>query len=275
MKTFTKIFLITLYEGLLSAAPTTEPPKTGWPFEKVKFNFSIQSPVNIITATAKRMKLPDLEFHKLKWENVTVRVKNTGYTVELSIPFSSATIPSVTGGPLKCVYQLDHIDLHWGAASFDGGEHELDGLRFAIEGHAIHFKQEYGSFEKALKKDDGLAVIAFFGQAAVKDNPNITALTNLLPHIKEPNNYIDVTGNTSLKWFANLGLPNHYYTYPGSLTTPPYKENVTWIVYTKPIHISEAQVASFRQLLSKNMTAIKMNRREIQQFNNRPLIFAT
>lgn len=52
----------------------------GWPFEKVKFNFPIQSPVNIITATAKRVKLPDLKFHRLGCENVTVRVQNTGYT---------------------------------------------------------------------------------------------------------------------------------------------------------------------------------------------------
>lgn len=273
MGTIITIFLLTLYETLLSAKPT-EPPRKGWPFEKVKFNFSIQSPVNIITATAKRIKLPELEFHRLKWENVTVHVKNTGYTVELSIPFSSATIPSVSGGPLHSVYQLDHVDLHWGVEDFDGGEHELDGLRFAIEGHAIHFKKEYGSFEKSLNKDDGLAVIAFFGKTATKDNPHIGALTNLLPHIKQPNNYIDITGNTTLKWFANLGEPSHYYTYPGSLTTPPYSENVVWIVYPKPLYISEKQVAAFRELLSKNMTQIKKNRREIQPFNERPLIYA-
>lgn len=273
MRTLIKLFLLTLCDPLLFAKPT-EPPRTGWPFEKVKFNFSIQSPVNIITATAKRIKLPELEFHRLKWENVTVRVKNTGYTVELSIPYSSATIPSISGGPLHCVYQLDRMDLHWGVENFDGGEHEMDGIRFAIEGHAIHFKKEYGTFENALKKNDGLAVIAFFGKTAVKDNPHITPLTNLLPHIKQPNNYIDITGNTSLKWFANLGEPNNYYTYPGSLTTPPYSENVVWIVYPKPLHISEGQVAAFRELLSKNMTEIKKNRREIQPFKDRPLIYA-
>lgn len=275
MRIFITIFLITLYEGLFSAKPTEETSRKGWPFEKVKFTFPMQSPVNIITATAKRMKLPNLEFHRLKWENVTVRVKNTGYTVELSIPFSSAAFPSVSGGPLQSVYQLQYVDLHWGTETFDGGEHELDGIRFAIEGHAVHFKKEYCTFENALKKDDGLAVIAFFGKAAANEEPHITALTNLLPNIKEPNNYIDITGNTSLKWFANVGMPSHYYTYPGSLTTPPYSENAIWIVYPKPLHVSEDQLAAFRGLLSKNMTAIKKNRRVIQPFNDRPLILAT
>lgn len=72
----------------------------------------------------------------------------------------------------------------------------------------------------------------------------MSTLISLLPHIKEPNNFIDVTGNTSLKWFANLGLPSHYYTYPGSLTTLPYAENVTWIIYPHPLHISEKQVST-------------------------------
>lgn len=43
-------------------------------------------------------------------------------------------------------------------------------FRCAIEGHAIHFKKAYGSFENSLKKDDGLAVIAFFGKVCISLN---------------------------------------------------------------------------------------------------------
>ena len=35
---------------------------------------------------------------------------------------------------------------------------------------------------------------------------------------------------------------NDYYTYAGSLTTPPCKECVTWVVMAKPITISAEQV---------------------------------
>ena len=41
-------------------------------------------------------------------------------------------------------------------------------------------------------------------------------------------------------------LPNslHFWTYPGSLTTPPLHESVTWIVLKEPIIVSEKQVGA-------------------------------
>lgn len=33
-----------------------------------------------------------------------------------------------------------------------------------------------------------------------------------------------------------------YVTYKGSLTTPPYTECVTWIIYEKPVQIGTEQV---------------------------------
>lgn len=35
---------------------------------------------------------------------------------------------------------------------------------------------------------------------------------------------------------------NSYYSYTGSLTTPPCSEEVTWIDFTEPIDITEKQV---------------------------------
>ncbi|GLD67192.1 carbonic anhydrase, partial [Lates japonicus] len=40
-----------------------------------------------------------------------------------------------------------------------------------------------------------------------------------------------------------------YWTYDGSLTTPPLLESVTWIVLKEPISVSPAQMAKFRSLL--------------------------
>lgn len=36
-----------------------------------------------------------------------------------------------------------------------------------------------------------------------------------------------------------------YVTYKGSLTTPPYTECVTWIIYEKPMEIGYEQVFFF------------------------------
>lgn len=45
-----------------------------------------------------------------------------------------------------------------------------------------------------------------------------------------------------LSWIGLQELSKHYYTYKGSLTTAPYFESVTWIIYRTPIYVSKKQV---------------------------------
>ena len=42
-----------------------------------------------------------------------------------------------------------------------------------------------------------------------------------------------------------LPTTHGFWTYPGSLTTPPLYESVTWIVFKEPIQVSEEQVSFF------------------------------
>lgn len=62
--------------------------------------------------------------------------------------------------------------------------------------------------------------------------------------------------------------PCSYYTYEGSLTLPPYSEDVIWNVCDTPMPISSRQMALFRTILKKNKL-LRNNFRELQYRNNR------
>jgi carbonic anhydrase len=47
---------------------------------------------------------------------------------------------------------------------------------------------------------------------------------------------------TTMNWFRKYGSKSDYYTYPGSLTTSPCAESVTWIILKNKSKISARQV---------------------------------
>ena len=66
---------------------------------------------------------------------------------------------------------------------------------------------------------------------------------------------------------------SRYWSYKGSLTTPPCSECVTWLVFKEPIEISSEQLSSFRELYScshlnecSDKTKINFNFRPIAGF---------
>jgi carbonic anhydrase len=66
-----------------------------------------------------------------------------------------------------------------------------------------------------------------------------------------------------LLW-QNLPKEKGYYTFSGSLTTPPCSEGVTWYVMKNPVALSKAQVAAFAKLYPGNARPIQAaNGREI------------
>ena len=54
-----------------------------------------------------------------------------------------------------------------------------------------------------------------------------------------------------------LTRTNAYYTYSGSLTTPPCSEVVTWVVLKKPARISQDQFEAFRHILGNNFRPVQ------------------
>jgi carbonic anhydrase len=81
------------------------------------------------------------------------------------------------------------------------------------------------------------------------DNPLIQTLWNNIPLVKER-----VETSHSLMIDVNQLLPEDkgYFTYMGSLTTPPCSENVLWLVMKNPILVSEEQVKNFGRIYPMN-----------------------
>jgi carbonic anhydrase len=72
-----------------------------------------------------------------------------------------------------------------------------------------------------------------------KKNGNVTMTPRLI-------NLADVLTSTS-----------SYYTYGGSLTTPPCTENVTWVVLAKPATLSGSQFQDFRRILGNDFRPLQ------------------
>jgi carbonic anhydrase len=78
-----------------------------------------------------------------------------------------------------------------------------------------------------------------------EDNPLIHELWNDIPREKDKEELlknIQINAGTLLP--ANRG----YYTFSGSLTTPPCSEDVTWYVLKHPVPVSAAAIEQFSKL---------------------------
>ncbi|XP_078396805.1 carbonic anhydrase 2-like [Cetorhinus maximus] len=212
----------------------------GFPIAK---DGSRQSPIEIKNEEAKydsNLKPLTLNYDASSSQSIC----NTGNS--LQVDFDDCTDKSVlTDGPLCGKYRLRQFHFHWGACDTQGSEHVVDGQNFAGELHLVHWNAEkYSDFGEAVKAPDGLAVIGVF--LKVSDaNPALQKIVCLLDSLKSKGDKCD------FKDFSPCTLmPSclQYWTYLGSLTTPPLCESVIWLVLKEPIDIGADQIAKFRCL---------------------------
>ncbi|KAJ8954042.1 hypothetical protein NQ318_004343 [Aromia moschata] len=145
-------------------------------------------------------------------------------------------------------YELEQFHCHWGETDDQGSEHTINGTKFAGELHLVHWNTtKYHSFEEAAKHPDGLCVIGLL----IKPGKKHHEIDKIVAQLKN----IEYKGQ-STKISIPLNPANFfpydtsYYTYQGSLTTPPCSECVIWIVFKEPMEISHDQLAAFRTIKS-------------------------
>ena len=120
-------------------------------------------------------------------------------------------------------------------------EERVNGKSFDMVVHLVH-------------RDSGgnLAVIAVLLEQG-PENPLVQTLWNHLP--LEENQY--VTPSVAIDLNALLPENRNYYTYMGSLTTPPCTEDVLWMVFKQPLKISPEQIAIFARLYPYNARPVQ------------------
>ncbi|MBW01876.1 Carbonic anhydrase 6, partial [Eschrichtius robustus] len=81
-------------------------------------------------------------------------------------------------------YAAQQMHFHRGGASLEisGSEHTIDGIRYVIEIHVVHYNSKYKSYAKAQKAPDGLAVQAALVE--VKGNAENAYYSNFISCLK-------------------------------------------------------------------------------------------
>jgi carbonic anhydrase len=152
-----------------------------------------------------------------------LEIMNNGHTVQVS---------AAQGGKFSFAgveYTLAQFHLH--APS----EHTIAGAKFDGELHLVHknAKGEISVVGILLKKGKENKILApVFAAAPAEES-----------HEAKP------VANVSVDLASLVPAKSAYYSYPGSLTTPPCSEGVKWFVLTKPIEISEAQLKKFQDVM--------------------------
>ena len=184
-----------------------------------------QSPIDIRDA-----KIADLPVLKLDYSAVPLSVIDNGHTVMVNYaPGSTLTVGDK-------VYKLTQFHFH------HPSEEHINGRGFDMVAHLVH------------KDAEGhLAVVAvLFKKGAA--NPLLETLWKNIPPDKEKTVALpSVSVNVKDLLPADLG----YYTFSGSLTTPPCTEGVTWYVLKTSSTLSPEQLATFAKLYSANNRPIE------------------
>jgi carbonic anhydrase len=171
----------------------------------------------------------DLEGIKFDYKPTKFRIVDNGHTVQVNVGDGSTI--QVMGKR----YELVQFHFH------KPSEERINGRPFDMVIHFVH--KDY---------DGNLAVIAVLLERG-NENSQIQTLWNNMP--LEANQ--ELGPNDVLETIKLFPENRTYWTYMGSLTTPPCTENVLWMVMKQPVQLSPEQVAIFARLYKNNARPVQ------------------
>ena len=191
-----------------------------------------QSPIDISHASV--ANLAPIEFN---YSATSLRVINNGHTIQVTS--NGNDFISIAGTR----YQLVQFHFH------HPSEEQIEGKTHVLVVHLVH--QDH-SGRKAV-----VAVLFDLGES----NPAIKTIFDNLPRVKNQ----EITSAATVNPENLLPAVRGYYTFSGSLTTPPCSEGVTWFVLKHPVTLSRSELAKFSHLYPNNT-------RPVQPLNGRTVL---
>jgi len=157
------------------------------------------------------------------------RVIDNGHTVQVNV---------AAGNTIEVIgrrYEL--LQFHFHRPS----EERINGRQFDMVAHLVHKDAEGRLAVIAVLLDRGSA------------HPLVQTIWNNLPLEKGE----EVPAKVALDMSVLLPTDRSYFTYMGSLTTPPCSEGVLWMVMKEPVQISADQIGVFSRLYPMNARPIQ------------------
>jgi carbonic anhydrase len=194
-----------------------------------------QSPIDITDGI--KVELDAVQFD---YRPSGFRVVDNGHTVQVNVAHGN------TIEVLGKHYEL--VQFHFHRPS----EERIDGKPFDMVVHLLH------------KSADGkLAMVAVLLERG-SAQPIVQAVWNNLPLEQDE----EVSAKDQIDLAELLPSDRRYYTYMGSLTTPPCSEGVLWMVMKTPVQISPEQLSIFARLYPMNARPVQALRGRIIKESN-------
>jgi carbonic anhydrase len=193
-----------------------------------------QSPIDIHGA-----KAADLPAIKFDYKPSPLNVIDNGHTIQVNYAAGS----SIDVGGKR--YELAQFHFH------KPSEEKINGKSHAMVIHLVH-KDAEGK----------LAVVAVLLDKGGAASATIDTIWKNLPKEKEKEAAV---ANVTIDAANLLPADRGYYTFEGSLTTPPCSEGVKWLVLKTPVKIADDEVAAFGKIYPANARPTQpINGRAIQ-----------
>ena len=180
-----------------------------------------QSPIDI--SDAAEVDLVDIEFNYGETANM---ILNNGHTIQSNVDPGSLIVYNGIS--------YDLLQFHFHSPS----EHTIDGEAAAMEVHFVHQDPNSGM----------LAVVGILLRVSDQDNEAYAAIFDHMPSEAGE----EMTMSEVLSLMALLPESRTYYTYQGSLTTPPCSEIVRWLLLDTAVNLSATQIAAFTEMYAYN-----------------------